>query len=246
MFLIASAVPISLPRIEAVLEGRTIQCALRASGRARRPGLWIAPETGLVVTAPQGLDESRVRAFLQQHRRWILRQMERFQRCADAPSRWPYGPALLYRGDPHAVLARRAASGRVDRTPDRRLLVSARSPSIEGVRQMLQRWLKHEASRLLGERVAALGPRMGLVPGRVYVRNLRDRWGSCWPGGSLSFNYRLIMAPPEILDYVVVHELAHLREPNHSPRFWALVAGEYPAHREARRLLRTLGPALSV
>lgn len=228
------------------LDGRTIQCALLASGRSHHLWLRCAPETGLVVTAPRGMDEPRVRAFLEQHRRWILGQMERLTRCADTPSRWPYGPALLYRGEPHAVLARPSAAAAVDRTEDRRLLVSARSPSVEGVRRVLQRWLKEEACRLLGERVAALGARMALTPRRVYVRDLRYRWGSCWSGGSLSFNYRLIMAPSQILDYVVVHELAHLREPNHSPRFWSLLAREYPAHPDARRLLRTLSPSLVV
>ena len=87
-----------LPRLDAVLEGRAVSCALRLSGRARRPGLWCAPETGLVVTAPQGTPQPQVRAFLSQHRRWILRQMARLNGHADLPRRWPYGPALLYRG----------------------------------------------------------------------------------------------------------------------------------------------------
>ena len=226
-----------------MLEGRAIECALKASGRSRHLWLRVAPETGLVVTAPQGTSEPQVRAFLHQHRRWILRQLPRY---ADTPRRWPYGPTLLYRGEPHAVLARPAASGHVERTEAGQLLVHARSPSVEGVRRVLHGWLKQEASRALGERVAALGERMGLTPKRIYVRTLRHRWGSCWPGGSVSFSYQLIMAPPHILDYVVIHELAHLREPNHSPRFWSLVSREHPTHRETRHLLHSLSPALIV
>ena len=235
-----------LPQGQAALAGRIVAYTVRESRRARRLGLWAGPATGLVVTAPQGIAEAQVHAFLNQHRRWILRQMDRLTRCADTHRRWPYGPTLLYRGEPHAVLVRPAAAAGVDRTPDRRLLIWARSPSLEGARRVLQGWLKREASRVLGERVAVLGARMGLAPRRVYVRNLRRRWGSCWPGGSLSFNYRLVMAPPAILDYVVVHELAHLCEPNHSAQFWALVAQHYPDHRAARTWLHTFSPSLGV
>jgi predicted metal-dependent hydrolase len=99
---------------------------------------------------------------------------------------------------------------------------------------------------MLGEQVKVWSAAMGLHARRVYVRNLRRQWGSCWPGGSLSFNYRLIMAPPHILDYVVVHELAHLQVRNHSPAFWSLVAAQIPAHRDARTWLRTRGSCLAI
>jgi predicted metal-dependent hydrolase len=143
------------------------------------------------------------------------------------------------------VEIRQARAGRVERTPGQ-LVVHAPSAGIEGARRVLQRWLKREAEAVLGERVAALGATMGLQPTRIYVRNLRRRWGSCWPGGSFSFNYRLLMAPPHILDYVVIHELAHLKERNHAKRFWSLVAEHSPAHRDARAWLRTFGGCLGV
>jgi predicted metal-dependent hydrolase len=79
---------------------------------------------------------------------------------------------------------------------------------------------------------------------RIEIRDQRTRWGSCSPRGTLSFNWRLVLAPIDVLDYVVVHELCHLREPNHSPRFWRLVAERRPAWREQRAWLREHGAEL--
>lgn len=238
--------PQSLPRDAIALGGRFITYALRESTRARRLGLWIAPETGLVVTAPPGSSPQAVRALLERHRRWILRWVERLDGSSVAPHPWPYGPTLLYRGAAHTVLIRKARAVGVERTPDDRLLVSSRAATLEGARRVLRRWMTSEAVRILDERVAAWSAHMALRARRVYVRNLRRRWGSCWPGGSLSFNYRLVMVPPAILDYVVVHELAHLRHPNHSPAFWALVADHAPDHQAARCWLRTCGSYLGL
>jgi predicted metal-dependent hydrolase len=85
---------------------------------------------------------------------------------------------------------------------------------------------------------------LGVSYSRIEIRDQRTRWGSCSPKGTLSFNWRLALAPLEVLDYVVVHELCHLREPNHSPRFWRLVTERRPGWREQRAWLREHGPEL--
>ena len=199
------------------------------------------------MTLPLHAPSDQAETFLLKHQRWVVRQLDRLARLSEQlPKPWPYGTSLLYRGEAHVVEVRQARAGSVERTPQRQLVVHAPSAGIEGARRVLQRWLKREATLVLGERVEVLGAQMELRAKRIYVRNLRWRWGSCWPGGSLSFNYRLIMAPPRILDYVVVHELAHLKERNHSPRFWSLVAEPIPTHREARTWLRTFGSCLAV
>lgn len=236
-----------LTSAEFKLAGRVVRCTLRRSTRARWVSCFIRPESGLVVTLPPHAAPRDAETFLLQHQGWVLREMDLWtQRWAQMPRPWPYGPSLLYRGEGHEVVVRRARSGGVDRTSERQLLVRAPSAGIPGVRRVLQRWLQEEAAAALSRRVEALGTLMGLRAKRLYVRNLRASWGRCWQGGALSFNYRLIMAPPRILDYVVVHELAHIREPNHSPRFWQVVAGHFPAHRSARDWLRSFGPCLSV
>lgn len=93
------------------------------------------------------------------------------------------------------------------------------------------------ARRKLEERLAYWSPRLGVGYGRVSVRDQRTLWGSCSPQGDLSFNWRLVFAPEAVLDYVVIHELAHRREMNHSKRFWAIVAAFSPGYREHRKWL---------
>ena len=231
---------------EVTLSGRPVRYTLRRSARARWVSGWIRPETGLVVTVPVNAAPTQAEAFLLRHQRWVIRQLDRLARLSETlPRPWPYGTSLFYRGEAHTVEVQQARAGSVECAPGR-LVVHAPSASIEGARRVLQRWLKREAEVVLGERVQVLGAAMGLKPKRIYVRNLRWRWGSCWPGGSLSFNYRLIMAPPHILDYVVIHELAHLEERNHSSRFWSLVESHFPEHQVARTWLRTFGGCLGV
>ena len=105
-----------------------------------------------------------------------------------------------------------------------------------------------DARRAVRELVAMLideeAPAIGVEPARVQIRDQRSRWGSCSTRGTLSFNWRLVLAPFEVLDYVVVHELCHLREPNHSRRFWKLVEMHRPDWREHRDWLYEHGPEL--
>ncbi len=93
----------------------------------------------------------------------------------------------------------------------------------------------------LQERVSHFGARMGLTPGPVALKEWKRRWGECHPDGTLKFNWRLIMCPPAVIDYVVVHELAHLKVPGHNPRFWGQVAKVLPDYAARRRWLNREG-----
>ena len=108
-----------------------------------------------------------------------------------------------------------------------------------GAGTTLERWLRHEAEDRLRDRVEVLSPIVGVEVVRVTVRGQRTRWGSASPkSGALSLNWRLVMAPPQVLDYVVIHELAHLRVSGHSARFWKIVERHAPWSRDARSWLR--------
>jgi predicted metal-dependent hydrolase len=230
-----------------VVAGRRITGAVRISRRARRLSLLIRPDAGLIVIAPVGCADGQIRRFVRQHEAWIARQLARWDELASRlPRRWPYGATLPYRGQEHRVLLEASADGSaVIRRPPDELWVRMRTPGVDGATRLLRRWFGARAHRWLLARTAVWGARMGLCWRRLTVRDLRRRWGSCSSAGSLSFNWRLIMAPPAVLDYVVIHELAHLREPNHSRRFWVLVAAWCPQAPAARRWLRTDGPFLS-
>ncbi|MCD7745335.1 MAG: M48 family metallopeptidase [Lachnospiraceae bacterium] len=97
-----------------------------------------------------------------------------------------------------------------------------------------------DAVRIIPERVAYYATRMGVTYGRITIREQKTRWGSCSAAGNLNFNWKLMLVPPELLDYVVVHELAHRREMNHSARFWAIVEQEMPDYRERRAQLKNI------
>lgn len=106
------------------------------------------------------------------------------------------------------------------------------------------RALADQAVQVIPKRVAHYAPQVGVSYGRITIRNQRTRWGSCSGKGNLNFNCLLMLAPPQVLDYVVVHELCHRKEMNHSPRFWALVEQVLPDWRERRRWLKEHGDAL--
>src|SRR3989338_640338 len=230
-----------------MLGSQAIAYAIRPSARSRHLRIWASREAGFVVTVPLWRqDAASVERFLRRPQRWILRQAQWLARVsARIPKRWPYGPTLPYRGEEHAVVLERSERGAaVRRVPERTLLVRLERPGIEAARRLLKRWYLGEAGSRLTERLAVLGEAAGVGWRRVSVRDQLRRWGSCSATGCLSFNYRLVMAPPEVMDYVIVHELAHRRVLNHSERFWEIVAARCPGYREARDWLRSYGPSL--
>ena len=109
----------------------------------------------------------------------------------------------------------------------------------------LERWYRREARRRLEDAVAEHAPRVGARPARIAVRDQRTRWGSCSRSGTLSFSWRLALAPPDVLEYVVVHELCHLHEHSHRPRFWRLVETHWPGWRTQAGWLREHGEELA-
>jgi predicted metal-dependent hydrolase len=127
---------------------------------------------------------------------------------------------------------------------DGRLLL--RVPDGDDAHDALVTWYRREARGVFEQRVAAWSGLFGLTPGKVSIREQRTRWGSCTYRGDLSFNWRLALAPDWVLDSIVVHELCHIDELNHSDRFWALLDRRYPRHEEASDWLKEHGPALRV
>jgi predicted metal-dependent hydrolase len=119
-------------------------------------------------------------------------------------------------------------------------------PRLTVIEHALEGWYRARAAEEITERIAAWSQETGWQPRAVLIRDQRRRWGSCSADGTLRFNWRLVMAPPSVIDYVVVHELAHLRVHNHSPAFWAEVARHIPDHKARRAALRQLGPSLSL
>jgi predicted metal-dependent hydrolase len=226
---------------------------LRRSSRRRTLAVAIDPQDGLVVYSPARLSGDGVRDFLQQKASWILFHLQRLEaaRSQVPVVNWEPGSTvpLLGRRIPLRVEPG-ATRGRVEVEAD---CLVVHTPPEDGllplparVRELAVVWLRRQAERTVTERVAVFAPLVQAAPRVVRVRDQKRRWGSCSAQGALNFNWRLVLAPPEVLDYVVVHELCHLKELNHSPRFWAHVGLVLPEYRRLRAWLREHGALLDV
>jgi predicted metal-dependent hydrolase len=218
--------------------------------RARRRSIgFVVGTEGLSVAAPRWVGHADIDAALREKSSWILRklaeQQERAQRLLDAKVDWCDGTTLPFLGEPVTiVLDPRVAGAVLDArgvaSPDLlRLHVglpdAATAPQIRAV---VQGWLQRQARRVFEERCAHYAPRLGVRVRRLALSSAQTRWGSANVDGTIRLNWRLIHFALPSIDYVVVHELAHLREMNHSPRFWAVVRSVLPDYAQARGTLK--------
>ena len=202
---------------------------VRRSDRARRIRVSVDPAHGVQVTLPRRValrDAERAVARLQP---WIERRLAELAAAqAQVVAR---GDAIPFLGTTLRVVAQPRRS-RVHRRGDA-LLVPQRDAGAA-----VERWLRRAARAEIEPRAHAAAWALGAEVARISVRDQRTRWGSCSSAGALSFSWRLVLAPEEVLDYVVWHEACHLRVMDHSPRFWALVAEHCPGYEAPRRWLR--------
>jgi len=232
-------------RREIEIEGRRISYVLRRSLRARYLRADIGLRTGLRVTLPDGLNETRVDAFLRSRRRWLLRALQRVERLASMiPDRsLRHGTSVPYLGEVLTLnlsLGRPARVGRLGAS----LIVHVPRRTRAAVRLALEDWYRGEAARILEQVALDLCRDHGLDYRKIVIRDQKRRWGSCSSNGTLSFNWRLMLAPAEVARYLVAHELAHRVHPDHSRRFWDKVADLCPGFREQERWLKRYGVSL--
>ncbi|HWH36233.1 MAG TPA: SprT family zinc-dependent metalloprotease [Candidatus Limnocylindrales bacterium] len=216
---------------------------IRRSQRARRARLTITAEGDALVVLPVKADERLAAELVARHGRWLLRHQSRIRGQRTALAARPavgLGRTIMLRGCETRIVVLEAPTSRPTVRHDAAagaLLVEGRDAAAQAAR-LVERWLRSEARRQLAAAIAVRGAQMGFWPNRLTVRDQRTRWGSASRRGTLSFSWRLVMCPAEVLDYVVVHELAHLRWAGHGPRFWALVRRHVPRADEHRRWLR--------
>jgi len=235
------------------LPGGPVDAILRRSPRARRLRLTVDARRGLIVTVPGGrrVDPRVAEAlgpFVRERERWIRRHLAAVDRARDeAAARGPVadGGTIPYRGEPHRVRvvpaaprARRSSVARVGGDAEDEMVVSLVARDADRITDVLDGWLRARARRTIEAAIGRHAAALGVAPAAVSIRDQRTRWGSASRSGRLSFSWRLVLAPPEALETVVVHELAHLRIFGHGPGFWDLVATRAPDHRRWRRWLR--------
>ncbi|MCI0345286.1 MAG: M48 family metallopeptidase [Chloroflexi bacterium] len=236
------------------LPGGRLDYTLRRNPRSRTLRVTIDPRRGLVVSIPPASrrgwarPEATVERFLRDRERWIRRHLARLERQrAEHAARGGLsdGATLRYRGLPHRLeiraagpTARRSTVTREGLDDGDALVVRLTARDRRGVATVLQEWFRARAAEAIDRAIEIHAAALRVDPARISLRDPRTRWGSASRDGALSFSWRLVLAPPEALETVVAHELAHLRVFGHGPRFWALVASRRPDHVEWRRWLR--------
>jgi predicted metal-dependent hydrolase len=223
------------------LGGTEIPYLLTVSGRARRLRLVIRPGSGLQVIVPRGAGLAWIEGAIREKSAWITRKLASMATQAIlSPPPLVEGRVLSYLGEPvRLALATGAAPGRFRAALREGVLTLTLAAHDEAtVRAALEAWYRRQARVVFAARLAHCNTAYGFSFGRVTIKDQKSRWGSCSQRGNLNFNWRLLLAPLSVLDYVVYHELAHLKEPNHASAFWALVATACPDYRQQRRWLK--------
>lgn len=205
--------------------------------------LQITRDAVLEVRVPLWLPEEQIDAFVHSKQGWIEKNMAACRELAAERASFTlhYGGTALLRGQERPIIA---GAGKKARFEDGSFVLPAGLDRAM-LKQAVVRLYRQLAQELLPQKAAHYAQLMRLTPSAVKINSAKTRWGSCSSKGSINFSWRLIMADDALIDYVVVHELAHLRELNHSPRFWAVVASALPDYQNRKQQLRLLQKRLA-
>jgi predicted metal-dependent hydrolase len=213
---------------------KNLDIEYRVSPRRRSIGIQVTTAGQVVVTLPRGASRESLSRALEKHRGWIEAKV------AERQAAWGQikAGAAYFLGEAFRLRVLKGATGDVGLNgPEMRLPLPAGADPWP----RLAAWYAERALERLQARVTHFAAVMGLAPGPVELKGWKRRWGECHPDGTLKFNWRLILCPPMVMDYVVVHELAHLKVAGHNPRFWAQVAAILPDYAASRRWLNREG-----
>jgi predicted metal-dependent hydrolase len=226
-----------------LISGKEIAYTLKISARRRTVGLRI-DASGLTVHIPKRISKRSVASLLQDKSDWITRKLAEWQ---DRPPamQWQDGAALRYLGQDIQLSLRADARNRAVEFDGARLYLSLPNPEDDAtVQRKVAQWYRKQALTDFTRRIELLAAKLGVDTPPMFLSNAKTRWGSCNSRGEIRLHWRLIQAPPHIIHYVVAHELAHLKEMNHSPKFWAWVEKLCPDYSAARQELKALSAQL--
>jgi predicted metal-dependent hydrolase len=213
--------------------------------RSRRKtiALVIEGDGSLIVRAPLRTPEKTIQELVRQKTDWIIRSQAKMRANRPAERQFQQGETLPLLGQAHPIriVTKQRASLKFENGVF--LLAQSAQPR---AREVFTRWYRQMAALLLPARLETLAARHNLRPKRVRISSARTRWGSCSTTGTISLTWRLVLAPPEVIDYVIVHELAHLNIKNHSSHFWNAVAALMPDYKKHLAWLKAHGRTLEV
>ena len=203
--------------------------------RRRTIALEVTPAATLVVRAPLRAPAAYIEEMIRQKRSWILRKLDEVKRRPLSPCHeYAEGELFFFLGRTYPLRIVEDTGMTIERSD--RLYVSR--TLMPDIRNLLKRWYMEEARKEIQARCMWFSLKTGHVPATVRITDARQRWGSCTHKGGLNFSWRLIQSPPEIIDYVIVHELVHISQPDHSKKFWTKVRKIMPDYERRRKWLR--------
>jgi predicted metal-dependent hydrolase len=231
------------PIYETQLGDRTIHYRIRESNRVKYVKLTMHFAEGIEIVIPTGYVLEDHEEIIHSRARWIIKHLKRMEKLPP-PRKYQSGEKFPFLGQDYVLDVRPGANksqSSVKRDGDKLIvklpqgLTPDEQPTV--TRNALEKWLRREAKQYMAARVRELAQQHGFEYGRITIRAQKTRWGSCSASGNLNFNLRLMMAPPLAIDYLILHELAHLRQMNHSTRFWQLVERMFPDYQYWRQWL---------
>lgn len=212
----------------------------------RTVGLKITAE-GLVVHAPKRLAQSLLESLIAQKADWILKKLSARNENKIPALQWQDGERLLLLGNTVTLSVRHDVRSRaVSHQPGLLELAMPNHDEAPAVARKVLQWYKKQAMTDFARRLEIFSAKLGVALPKLLLSSARTRWGSCNTKKEIRLNWRLLQAPPHLINYVICHELAHLKEMNHSARFWAVVASIYPDYKTAEKELKTWSPRLHV
>ena len=223
--------------------GETILYQLERRPR-RTIGLKITDD-GLVVHAPKRIFEFELHRILLEKAKWIIDKLEARKNNYVPPIVWQNGEELLLHGN---LLELSVVSHQRNKQPEHSnnvLTIATPEPNNHAaIGRKVMQWYKKQAMMDFARRLEVFAAKLGVNTPPLMLSNAQSRWGSCSSRGDVRLNWRLLQAPPHIINYVICHELAHLKEMNHSARFWTIVGQLYPDYKRAEKELKQLSPQL--
>ncbi|MBM7616102.1 M48 family metallopeptidase [Alkaliphilus hydrothermalis] len=229
------------------LEGKTLEYILTKT-RRKTVGISVDVEMGVKVAAPKNISMKQIEEVILKNSKWIFEKLKDLEGKKQTQAEFKAEESFSYLGKEYTLAVIEINNKEKERVeleeqaqPVPLIKLYLHEHTQESIKKVLLNWYRQEASRIIKERLECIGEKTGLWPLSVAIKDQKSRFGSCSSKKNINLNWKLVMAPMEVIDYVVLHELCHLREMNHSKDFWNLVESFMVDYKERRRWLKEYG-----
>ena len=234
---------------------KRIEYSVKRGKRKKTVAINVMPTAQTIVLAPHSLNKEKIKEIVKKKAKWILEKQTYFKQLTTLfpEKEFISGEQILFLGRKYRLKIRdvQREGSKVPRLIGRRIFISInrhlkRKEKKEIIKDILVKWYFSKSVEMIEQRVKRYGKRLGVIPRDIKVKDQKKRWGSCSNNSILRFNWRIVMAPISIVDYIVVHELCHLKIKNHSSDFWKLMSLVLPDYQERRDWLKNNAPLLKL